>query len=94
MGLPVLADNLVTSTVFHLISGDFKQALSLVEETLRTGRRIDNPWGQAYGRSLSGCVYWEYSDARKAISTMEDAIRLSKQGGLAKAQVMVRADLT
>ncbi len=81
------------SAVIHLISGDFKQALSLAGETLRIGLRTDDPWGQLYGRSLTGCVYWEYGEARKAISAREDAIRLSKQGGLSRAQVMFWADL-
>ncbi len=78
MGLLVLADNLASLAVIHLISGDFKQALYLAEETLRIGRRTNDLWGQAYGHSLSGCVYREYGEAREAISAMEDAIRLIK----------------
>lgn len=85
--LPMLADNLSSTSGYEAFVGRDDQAIALSDEAFAISKSIDNIWGQAYSRLLIGYVYWDRGEAQRAIDVTEIAIRQARRIGFAGAAI-------
>ena len=77
--LPILALNHTNSAIIHFFAGDIEKALSLLEESQKIDRPINNLWGLAgseYNRAYINVVYGSW---REASAQVDNAIALSQE---------------
>jgi len=91
--LPMLADNLGGSALFHFFVGEYDQVLQSAAEALRVSESIGNLWGQSYGRFILGFTLLERGEIEQAHSIMETCIRLGDQAGFVMPAVGAGANL-
>ena len=91
--LPMLADSLSTSSMYHTVSGDYDAALAFSSEALEVSQATHNLWGQSYSMHFAGNIHWDRGDAARAMQVMEQTIRLAEQSGFLFPQFTTRGDL-
>jgi tetratricopeptide (TPR) repeat protein len=90
---PMLSDNLVGSSIFHYVRGEFDEALADAAQAQHISEQIGNVWGQAYSRWVVGDILFERGEIDRAIGVTETCITLADQTGFVAAQVGIRARL-
>ena len=90
---PSLVDSLASACAFSVYAGDFDQVIAYSQEAWQISQAMHNIWDQSYSVMTAGYAYWERGEVDKALMTMEDSIRLSKEAGFVVPQVLTQADL-
>ncbi len=91
--LPMLSENLASSSSLRRLGGENQESLALSQEAFAIAEEIGNLWGQAYSLMNPYGVYLERGEVGKAIATMEECIALSERAGFVAPQATTRADL-
>ncbi len=91
--LPMLTENLASSSSLRRLAGENQESLALSQEAFATAEEIGNLWGQAYSLMNLYGVYLEQGEVGRAIATMEECIDLSERAGFVAPQATTRADL-
>jgi class 3 adenylate cyclase/tetratricopeptide (TPR) repeat protein len=91
--LPMLGENLASSSQLSRLAGNDDEALALAEEAYRINEDIGNAWGQAYALMGSYPVHLDRGEVDAAMQAMRRAIELAERGGFVPAQAIVRGDL-
>ena len=81
--MPMLADNLQTSSDFYFFGGELDKAVEVAEEAPRVSRSIGNPWGEAASLWAAAPGLLERGEVSRSLSYMEEGISLSEKGGFA-----------
>lgn len=90
---PMLADSLTSTGVWRTILGDFRGAITAVDEALGISARIRNIWGQAYSRSVRGMAYWRLGEYAQAIEDFTAGAALADEAGFLIGQILPRVQL-
>jgi tetratricopeptide (TPR) repeat protein len=85
--LPMLVDNLATSTFMSSFHGDFDEAISASTEAYQLSKSIDNLWGQAYSLFTVDLVYIERGDLGEAFKIIGQSLPLSQKAGFIPGQL-------
>ena len=91
--LPMLADNLSSSSLAWLIAGEYQQAIDFSQEARQISESIDNLWGQSYSYNWVGWAYWKLGQPQQAITAMEECIRLGELAGYLPPKAIVTSSL-
>jgi tetratricopeptide (TPR) repeat protein len=89
----MLADSLSCASGLKLLMGDFEGVIVDAGKARALSEQSGNLWGQSFSRLFPGYAYVEMGRPGKAITTMQESIRLAEQGNLIPPQVGTRADL-
>jgi hypothetical protein len=79
---PMLADGYNSGLWIEIIAGEFDAALSMGRQGKRLGHSIGGIWGQAGALNSMAVVYLEKGDIERTISSLAEARRLAKEGGM------------
>ena len=90
--LPMLADNLGYAVMYHVLLGEYVQAIDESREALKTIHRIGNGWSEAVIDSWLSDAYRELGEIDQAIVTMQNAVRLAEHS-IQAPLAYTRADL-
>ncbi len=91
--LPMLTENLASSSSLRRLAGENEESLALSQEAYAIAEEIGNLWGKAYSLMNPYGVYLERGEVGKAIATMEECIALSERAGFVAPQATTQADL-
>lgn len=89
----MLADSFGAEAEAGFNAGDYARALDCARQSLEISVTTGNLWGQAYNNMMFGFVTLDQGEVDRAISYMEDSIRLGDQAGLVASSVGERAEL-
>ena len=90
---PMLSDNLIRSSIVHLIAAEFDQAMDLLTQADKINEAIGHAWGKSFGRMFVGNLYFLRGEISRAIETMRDSVRLGDIAGFFMPQFYANADL-
>jgi class 3 adenylate cyclase/tetratricopeptide (TPR) repeat protein len=91
---PMLVDSFATSSYVSFLEGKFDQTLAESKEGLIISKEINNLWGQAYSQICIGWIYFERGQPDKAIRSMQECLRLSKQAGFLVPLITLNFELS
>ena len=91
--LPMLSENLASSSSLNRFAGNDDEALALAEQARALAETIDNRWGQAYALMNVFGIQLDRGEMGTAISTMRESIELSEHAGFIAPQATTRATL-
>lgn len=91
--LPMLVDNLSTSTQYMFFRGEYAQAVSVSLEAYEIAKSIRNVWGQTFCLMILGFVYTEIGEIDKAIKASQELLSFDPRHTFAIAQVSSDAQL-
>lgn len=91
--LPMLTDNLGSSSYLYLMMGDLDTALACGEEGYRVSLQTDNLWGQAFNRSGMAYVQFGRGHIQDALDGMREAVLIAERFMMPLGQAGVGADL-
>jgi len=91
--LPMLSENLASSSSVTRLAGNDRDALALAEEAHGIAQDIGNLWGRAYGLMNIYGIHLDRGELGRAMATMRECIALAEPAGFIPPQVTTRADL-
>ena len=77
--MPLLNNNLNAWLLNLVWSGKFEKALGLAQECLEISLATKNIWNQGWPRNLQGQIWFEYGEIDRALSEMEESVRLARE---------------
>ena len=86
----MLADNLVTTSRFHISLGNLEQAFPLLEEARKIGFTIRSPWAQSFSLAAIGSLYLLRGDIKKGIQTCKESLPLAEQAHFSWPLIEIR----
>jgi tetratricopeptide (TPR) repeat protein len=89
----MLADNLATTSIMHIVTGRYDEALAISQEASEVSRSIGNLWNQAYALHLVDLIYFDRGQVGRAIEVANEGLRLSVQAGFAEGISQAEFDL-
>jgi len=75
--MPLLNNNLNAWLLNLVWSGKFEKALGVAQECLEISLATKNIWNQGWPRNLQGQIWFEYGEIDRALSEMEESVRLA-----------------
>jgi class 3 adenylate cyclase/tetratricopeptide (TPR) repeat protein len=91
--LPMLSENLSSTSALVGLSGAYDEALALSAESYAIAGEIGNPWGQSYCLLSSYHIDVSRGDFGRAITKIRECIELAERAGFLIPQAVSRADL-
>jgi hypothetical protein len=91
--LPMLADNLASTAMLHVILAEYHPGVARSREALAVSERIGNLWGQSYSRVAIALAHFARGELGPAIRETTRCVELSEQAGFIYPQVALRAIL-
>jgi len=91
--LPMLSENLASSSSLSRLAGNDDEALELAEQARALAETIGNRWGQAYALMNVFGIHLDRGEMGTAIATMRESIELSERAGFIAPQATTRATL-
>jgi class 3 adenylate cyclase/tetratricopeptide (TPR) repeat protein len=91
--LPMLSENLASSSSLNRFAGNDDEALALAEQARALAETIGNPWGQSYALMNVFGIHLDRGEIGAAIATMRESIELSERAGFVAPQATTRATL-
>ncbi len=91
--LPMLSENLSSTSALLGLTGESDEALALCDEAYAIAGEIGNPWGQSYSLLNAYHIDVERGNLGRAIDKMFECIRLSEVSGFVPPQAITRGDL-
>jgi tetratricopeptide (TPR) repeat protein len=88
--LPMLADNLASTSMLQAVMTEYAQAVELARESLAVSDRTGNLWGQSYGRVGLCLTHFGRGELGPGIREMNRCVELAEQAGFIYPQVAVR----
>lgn len=92
--LPMLADNLSSTAMLHIIGARHDLGIERAREAVAISERIGNLWGQSYARVAIALAGFARGELGWAIRESARSIELSEQAGFIYPQVALRAVLS
>ncbi|HLO30418.1 MAG TPA: adenylate/guanylate cyclase domain-containing protein [Anaerolineales bacterium] len=89
----MLADSYGSEAEARFQSGEYQQALELLNEGLLLNAKIENLWGMAYNRMLISFIAFDRGEIGRAIQLSIEAIAEGERGGLVAISTGHRAEL-
>jgi class 3 adenylate cyclase/tetratricopeptide (TPR) repeat protein len=91
--LPMLCENLSSTSALLGLRGETDQALALCDEAYAIAAEIGNPWGQSYSLLNAYHVDVDQGNLGRAMDRMRECIQLSELAGFVIPQSITRAEL-
>jgi ATP/maltotriose-dependent transcriptional regulator MalT len=91
--LPMLCENLSSTSALLGLRGETDEALALADEAYAISAEIGNPWGQSYSLLNAYHVDVDRGNLGRAMDRMRECIRLSELAGFVIPQSITRAEL-
>jgi tetratricopeptide (TPR) repeat protein len=89
----MLADSFGAEAEARHASGEYVKMIELLHEGLSINEKIENLWGQSYGKVLLHIVHFDRGEADLAIQMANESITLGDKSGLLASSVALRCDL-
>lgn len=80
----MLADNLATTSMVNIISGDYDEALAIAGEAVQVSRAIGNLWNESYAHYMLDMLHFDRGDIGRALAEAETCRRLAGQAGFSE----------
>jgi class 3 adenylate cyclase/tetratricopeptide (TPR) repeat protein len=91
--LPMLCENLSSTSALLGLRGEIDEALALCDEAYAIAAEIGNPWGQSYSLLNAYHVDVDRGNLGRAMDRMRECIQLSELAGFVIPQSITRAEL-
>jgi len=91
--LPMLADNLASTAMLHVLQAAYDEALARAEEAKAISERIGNLWGQSYALAAMTVMRLGRGELGPAIRDAVRCIDLAEQSGFLAPQIFIRSGL-
>ncbi len=89
----MLADSFGDEAEARHAAGEFAKMIELLHQGLSINEKIENLWGQSYGKVLLHIVHFDRGEADLAIQMANESIALGDKSGLLASSVALRCDL-
>jgi class 3 adenylate cyclase/tetratricopeptide (TPR) repeat protein len=91
--LPMLCENLSSTSALLGLTGENDEALALSDEAYAIAAQIGNPWGQSYSLLNAYHIDVEQGNIGRALDRMRECIQLSEPAGFVIPQAITRAEM-
>ena len=91
--LPMLCENLSSTSALLALAGESDEALALCDEAYRIAGEIGNQWGQSYSLLNAYHVDVDRGNVGRALDRMRECIELSELAGFVIPQAITRAEM-
>jgi class 3 adenylate cyclase/tetratricopeptide (TPR) repeat protein len=91
--LPMLCENLSSTSALVGLVGEVADALALCDESYAIASEIGNAWGQSYSLMNAYHIDADRGDLGRAMGKMLECIELSERAGFVVPQAVTRGDL-
>ena len=91
--LPMLCENLSSTSALLGLAGEYDEALALCDEAYAIAGEIGNPWGQSYSLLNAYHIDVDRGNVGRAMDRMRECIQLSELAGFVLPQAITRAEL-
>ena len=91
--LPMLCENLSSTSALEGLTGEGHEALALCDESYAIAAEIGNPWGQSYSLMNAYHIDIPQGNLGRAMDRMRECIELSERAGFVIPQSVTRAEL-
>ncbi len=92
--LPMLVDNLGSSSDYLFLAGEYTQSIAVAEEAYEIAKSIQNIWGQTFCLMILGFSYTERGEIDKAIQVNQKMLSFDPRETLMIAQIATRGHLS
>jgi tetratricopeptide (TPR) repeat protein len=89
----MLADNLSSSVVFDVVTGDLETAQAGAAEALAISRAISNTWGIGFSQMGVAIAYWMQGEFDRALEALEITITYGERSGFMIGPLWARAQM-
>jgi tetratricopeptide (TPR) repeat protein len=91
--LPMLSENLASSSSLSRFTGDDEEALALAGQARAIAAQIGNLWGEAYALMNVFTIHLDRGEMGPAMATMRESIDLAERAGFLAPRATTRATL-
>jgi class 3 adenylate cyclase/tetratricopeptide (TPR) repeat protein len=89
----MLADSFGAEAEARHAAAEFEKMIELLHQGLFINEKIENLWGQSYGKVLLHIVYFDRGQADLAVQMANESILLGDKSGLLASSIALRCDL-